>query len=177
MTTRYTRTAMTLHWLMALLILVVFPLGLYMHDLKLSPLKLELYSYHKWTGISLLLLAAFRILWRSAHTPPPLPATLPHWQQLASGAVHALLYLLLLTIPMTGWLMSSARGITTVWFGLLPLPDLIGRDKALGQLLGAVHENLNYALLLLVLVHTGAALKHRYIDKDQLLSRMLPGRK
>ncbi|MDO8208323.1 MAG: cytochrome b [Gallionella sp.] len=176
MSARYTTTAIVLHWLMALLIVVVFPLGLYMHDLKLSPLKLQLYSYHKWIGITLLLLAVLRVLWRSTHTPPPLPVTMARWQKRAGSAVHLLLYVLLLLVPLSGWLMSSAKGVQTVWFGLLPLPDLVGRDKALGNLLGSVHESLNYLLLLLVLVHILAALKHRYVDRDEVMNCMLPGK-
>ncbi len=176
MSARYTMTAIVLHWLMALLIFAVFPLGLYMHDLKLSPLKLQLYSYHKWIGVTLLVLAILRVLWRTTHTPPPLPDSIARWQQIASSAVHALLYALLLAVPMSGWLMSSAKGVQTVWFGLLPLPDLLEKDKALGQLLGSVHQNLNYLLLLLVLAHIAAALKHRYVDRDEVMNRMLPGK-
>ena len=173
-TTRYTTTAIVLHWLMALLLFVVFPLGLYMHDLKLSPAKLQLYSYHKWIGVTLLLLALLRILWRIAHTQPPLPASLPRWQKLGSGVVHALLYVLMLAVPLSGWLMSSAKGVQTVWFGILPLPDLVDKDKALGHLLGNVHQNLNYILLLLVAGHIAAALKHHYVDRDAIFARMLP---
>lgn len=175
MSARYTTTAIVLHWLMALLIFAVFPLGLYMHDLKLSPTKLQLYSYHKWIGMTLLLLAVLRMLWRIAHKPPP-SVTMARWQKRASSAVHALLYALLLFVPLSGWLMSSAKGVQTVWFGLLPLPDLVEKNKLLGQLLGSVHENLNYLLLLLVLVHIAAALKHRYIDRDEVMNRMLPGK-
>ena len=174
--TRYTTTAIVLHWLMALLLFVVFPLGLYMHDLKLSPAKLQLYSYHKWIGITLLLLALLRILWRITHTPPPLPVTMPRWQLLGSGAVHQLFYLLMLAVPLSGWLMSSAKGVQTVWFGILPLPDLLEKDKALGNLLSSVHESLNYLLLLLVVAHIAAALKHRYVDRDEVMARMLPGK-
>lgn len=168
---RYTTTAIVLHWLMALLIFAVLPLGLYMHDLKLSPTKLQLYSYHKWIGVTLLLLAVLRVLWRITHKPPAI--LMPRWQHLASSAVHFLLYGLFIAIPMSGWLMSSAKGVQTVWFGVLPLPDLIDKDKALGHLLGAVHESLSYTLLALVALHIAAALKHQLIDRDNLISRML----
>lgn len=174
MTARYTSTAIVLHWLIALLIFVLFPLGLYMHGLKLSPTKLHLYSYHKWAGITVLLLAILRLAWRATHRPPAL--NLPRWQQTASGFVHALLYLLIMAVPLSGWLMSSAKGVQTVWFGVLPLPDLLDKDKALGLLLGVVHETLNYTLLALVIIHIAAALKHRFIDKDDVLARMLPGK-
>lgn len=171
-TARYTTTAILLHWLMALMIFVVFPLGLYMHDLKLSPAKLQLYSYHKWAGITLLLLAILRVLWRLTHRPPAL--LMPRWQQTASSLVHTLLYLLFLLIPVSGWLMSSAKGVQTVWFGVLPLPDLVSKDKELGYMFGFLHASLNYVLLVLVTLHIAAALKHHWIDRDRLLSRMLP---
>lgn len=163
-----------LHWLMALLFFAVLPLGLYMADLKLSPTKLQLYSYHKWMGITILLLAVLRILWRITHRPPAL--TMPRWQQIASATVHAALYVLFLAIPVSGWLMSSAKGFQTVLFGVLPLPDLINKNKELGHTLGSVHEILSYTLSLLVVLHIAAALKHQFIDKDDLLSRMLPGK-
>jgi len=172
--TRYTTTAILLHWLMALLIFAVFPLGMYMHDLPLSPAKLQLYSYHKWIGVTLLLLALPRVLWRITHTPPALPGTMPRWQKLGSVAVHQIFYLLMLAVPLSGWLLSSAKGVQTVWFGVLPLPDLVGRDKALGHLLSVVHESLNYTLLLLVALHIAAALKHHYVDRDAIMARMIP---
>jgi cytochrome b561 len=168
----YTRTAKALHWLIALLIFAVFPLGLYMHDLKLSPAKLQLYSYHKWAGVIIFLLAIVRLLWRITHRPPAL--SLPRLQQIASGAVHHLLYVLMLAIPFSGWLMSSAKGYQTVLFGILPLPDLLAKDKELGHTLENIHASLNYLLLALVAVHIAAALKHHFIDRDQVLTRMLP---
>ena len=171
--TRYTSTAIALHWLMALLIFAVFPLGLYMHDLHLSPLKLQLYSYHKWIGITVLMLAVLRVLWRATHTPPPLPDTIARWQRIASGVLHQSLYLLLFAVPMSGWLMSSAKGFKTVWLGVVPLPDLIGKNKELGHVLENVHQSLNYLLLLLVVAHIAAALKHKYLDRDEVMARML----
>jgi cytochrome b561 len=169
---RYTGTAVMLHWLVALLIFVAFPLGMYMHDLPLSPTKLQLYSYHKWLGMTVLLLAVFRIVWRVTHTPPALPDSVPRLQQLASHTIHGLLYVLILAVPVSGWVMSSAKGFKTVWFGVLPLPDLVGKDKALGELLSGVHQSLNYLLLALVVLHVAAALKHHLIDKDGILLRM-----
>lgn len=171
---RYTRTAILLHWLVALAILCAFPLGVYMHELPLSPRKLQLYSYHKWIGIGVLSLAALRLAWRLAHRPPPMLAGMPRWQEVSAHATHHLLYLLMLAVPLSGWLMSSALGFTVVWFGVLPLPDLIGKDKQLGELLKQVHETLNFALLALVLLHVAAALKHHFFEHDGTLARMLP---
>lgn len=169
---RYSTPAVVLHWLVALLIFVSFPLGLYMVDLPLSPDKLKLYSYHKWIGVTLFLLVAFRLGWRLTHTPPPLPAGVAAWQRRASAVVHGLLYLLMVAIPLSGWLMSSAKGFQTVWFGVLPLPDLIGKDKALGDLLAEVHKAMNFTLLALVVLHVGAALQHHFIERQPFLQRM-----
>jgi cytochrome b561 len=173
---RYSTPAIVLHWLVALLIFVAFPLGLYMHDLPLSPNKLRLYSYHKWIGITILMLASLRAAWRLTHTPPPLPDSVVGWQRQASQLVHGLLYLLIFAIPLSGWLMSSAKGFQTVWFGVLPLPDLIGKDKAMGELLAEVHETLNFTMLTLVVLHVGAALQHHVIERQPFLQRMGWGR-
>ncbi|MDO8261926.1 MAG: cytochrome b [Gallionella sp.] len=174
MADRYTRTAITLHWIIALLIFTAFPLGVYMHELPLSPDKLRLYSYHKWIGVTIFLLALLRISWRRTHRPPPLPAAMPSWEKFAAHAVHSLLYVLILAIPLSGWLMSSAKGVQTVWFGVLPLPDLVSKNKELGDLLKAVHESFNILLLGLVIAHIGGALKHHLIERDDILARMLP---
>ncbi|MDD5181094.1 MAG: cytochrome b [Gallionellaceae bacterium] len=172
--TRYTATAIALHWLTALLILVAFPLGVYMHELKLSPLKLQLVSYHKWIGVTIFLLTLARLAWRVKHVPPPLPDTIPLWQQRAAQGLHYLLYVLLLCIPISGWLMSSAKGVPVVYLGLVQLPDLVGKDKALGDRLQEIHEALDFGLLALVGMHVAAAIKHHFIDKDTTLLRMLP---
>ncbi|MFC5299944.1 cytochrome b [Azospira restricta] len=174
---RYTRTAIVLHWLMAVLLLGLFAVGLYMTGLKLSPQKLQIYSWHKWAGVTAFVLAAARIAWRIGHRPPPAPMATPRWQQVAAEGAHHLLYLLMLAIPLTGWLMSSAKGFQTVVFGVLPLPDLLAKDKELGDLLAMVHAQLNYALAAVVLVHAGAALKHHLVDRDDVLTRMLPALK
>jgi len=172
--TSYTPTAVLLHWLVALCIFTTFPLGLYMSDLLLSPRKLQLYSYHKWLGISVLLLVVARLFWRLLHRPPPLALAMPRWQRLAAHGTHHLLYLLMIVVPVSGWLMSSALGVTVVWFGVLPLPDLIGRDKELGEILKTVHEALNYTMLTLVVLHVIAALDHHFRSRDDTLQRMLP---
>ena len=174
MTDHYTRTAIALHWIIALLIFTTFPLGVYMHDLPLSPDKLRLYSWHKWIGVTIFLLALVRISWRSSHLPPALPAAMQSWEKFAAQTVHYLLYMLILAIPVSGWLMSSAKGVQTVYLGILPLPDLVSKDKELGDSLKAVHESFNLLLLGLLLAHIGGALKHHFIEHDDILARMLP---
>lgn len=145
-----------------------------MVELAVSPQKLKLYSYHKWAGVTVFLLALARIAWRLAHRPPALPASVPAWQRHAASATHLLLYLLIFAIPISGWLMSSAKGFQTVYFGVLPIPDLLSKDKALGDALALVHRALNYLMASLVAVHIGAALKHHFVDRDGIMLRMLP---
>lgn len=174
MTTHYTRTAKGLHWLMALMLFGLLALGFYMADLPLSPTKLKLFSWHKWAGVSVFMLVFVRLAWRITHQPPALPTTMPKHMQLAAHAGHLALYGLMLVIPLSGWLMSSAKGFQTVWFGILPLPDLLAKNKELGTLLQEVHESLNFLLIAVIAVHVLAALKHHFIDKDDILKRMLP---
>lgn len=169
----YTRVAIALHWIIAGVILATFLLGLYMHDLPISPVKLRLYSYHKWIGVSIFMLVLIRISWRLTHRPPPLPQ-LSAWQRIAAHASHILLYLLTLAIPLAGWLFSSASGIQTVYLGLLPLPDLIARNRESAELFKAAHWYLNLGMLAVVVLHIGAALKHHYVDRNDVLARMLP---
>lgn len=170
----YTRTAIGLHWLVAIAILTSFAVGLYMHDLPLSPSKLIIYSWHKWAGVTIFLLVLFRLVWRLTHRPPGLPAGMPAWQHHAAELVHRLLYVLMIAVPLSGWLMSSAKGFQTVYFGLIPLPDLLAKDKALGDTLATLHKALNLTLAGLVLAHAAAALKHHFFDRDGVLARMLP---
>lgn len=170
----YTRTAIAFHWLVALFIFAAFALGLYMADLALSPQKLRLYSYHKWLGVTIFMLVLARLAWRLSHPVPALPVTLPRWQNVASKITHVALYALMVVIPLSGWLYSSAAGVQTVYLGLLPLPNLVVPDKALATLLRGVHWSLNVTLFVIFCVHTGAALKHHFIDRDGVLARMLP---
>jgi cytochrome b561 len=170
----YTATAIILHWLMAALILCLFGVGLYMSGLPLSPTKLQIYSWHKWAGVTVFLLVFFRLAWRITHRPPPLPAAMPPWQQFAAHAGHATLYLLMVAIPLSGWLMSSAKGFQTVYFGVLPIPDLLAKNKELGDTLKDVHQALNFLMIAIVAGHVGAALKHHFIDRDDILTRMSP---
>lgn len=177
MNNNYTRTAVALHWLMALGLLCAFAVGHYMHDLPLSPAKLKIYSWHKWAGVTLFMLMLIRFGWRLTHRPPALPDSIPPLQQMAASALHYALYFLMFAIPLTGWLMSSAKGFQTVYFGVLPLPDLVPKNKELGETLAEIHESLNLGMALLVLAHVAAAIKHQVVDKDGVLLRMMPWKK
>lgn len=173
MSTHYTATAKTLHWGMAVLIFGLFGLGFYMTGLPLSPARLQLYSWHKWAGVTVFVLVLVRLAWRASHRPPVLPSHMKPLERFAAHAGHLLLYVLMFAIPLSGWLMSSAKGFQTVWFGVLPIPDLLARDKALGDLLQTLHLGLNGLLIAALLGHIGAALKHHFLDRDDVLTRML----
>jgi cytochrome b561 len=172
---RYGAVAQLLHWTTALLLVGLFCVGFYMVDLKVSPQRLQLFSYHKWAGVTVFLLVALRLAWRLAHRPPQLPP-MPEWERRTAEITHRLLYLLLFAVPLSGWLMSSAKGFQTVWFGKLPLPDLLAKNPPLGEALEYVHYWLNKMLLGLAGLHIAAALKHYFVDHDHVLQRMLPSR-
>jgi cytochrome b561 len=174
---RYTTTAIVLHWLIAVLIVGAFTLGLVMTDIPgISPTKLRYYSWHKWAGVTVLLLAALRLLWRLKNRPPEFPAAMPPWQRSAAHALHHLLYVFIFAVPLSGYFYTLAAGYPVVWFGLVQLPVLIARNKALADTLAPVHYWLNMAMAALVVLHVLAALKHQFIDRDDTLRRMLPGR-
>ena len=174
MKSTYTSTAKVLHWLKALMFFGLLALGFYMHELPLSPEKLQFYAWHKWAGVTVFLLVLFRLYWRVTHRPPALPESMPRPLQRVAHAGHLIIYILMIAIPLSGWLMSSAKGFQTVWFGVLPIPDLIAKDKAWGDLLALVHQSRNLPFVAVLTGHIAAALKHHFVDKDDILTRMLP---
>jgi len=174
-TPRYSHMAIAFHWLLALMILGSLGVGLYMTGLSMSPTRLKLYNWHKWAGVTILVLSAARLLWRLTHQPPP-DAPGPRWQRQAANWTHRVLYGLFFAVPLAGWAYSSAAGFPVVWFGVLPLPDFVSPDKALAESLKTLHKLLAYALATLVVLHVAAALKHHFLDRDGLLHRMRPGR-
>ncbi|HEX2603669.1 MAG TPA: cytochrome b [Oxalicibacterium sp.] len=172
---RYTLPAIALHWLIALLIVATFLLGLTMTSIPgLTPTKLKYFSWHKWMGVTVLGLACLRLLWRLTHKAPSYPAGMSAWQQKAAHVVHALLYLLIFAVPLSGYFFSLASGVPVVYLGIVPLPVLIAPDPQLKAVLREMHYVLNMTLLALVCLHVLAALKHQFIDRDRLFSRMLP---
>lgn len=174
---RYGVPAILLHWGMAVLVAGAWFVGDWMTDLSFSPLKLKVYSWHKWTGVLVFALLIVRIgVQISVRIAPRSAMSMPPSGRLAQGA-HLLLYLLLALVPLSGWLFSSAAGFTTVWFGLWPIPDLVPKDAQLKELFQAVHNALTSVLAALVVLHLLAALKHHFIDRDRVLVRMVPGLK
>jgi cytochrome b561 len=172
---RYSLPAIALHWLVAILIIAAFLLGLTMTNIPgITPTKLKYFSWHKWVGVTIFGLACLRLLWRLTHTPPAYPDSMPRWQQNAAHGVHGLLYLLIFAIPVSGYFYSLAAGIPVVYLGIVPLPVFIGPDPELKALLKEVHYALNMVLLGAFCLHVLAALKHQLIDRDRTLQRMLP---
>lgn len=173
MTENYDRAAIALHWITALLIVANLLLGLSMVQLPISPRKLHWYLWHKSIGITIFAVTSLRLAWRALR-PHPAPIAMPRWQRRAASVSHAMLYALLLVIPLSGWLYSSATGVQVVYVGALPLPDLLPKDKAVADALRIVHIGLNALLAGVIAVHVAAALRHHFVDRDTVLVRMLP---
>ncbi|CAM2152147.1 cytochrome b561 [Paraburkholderia tropica] len=172
---RYSGVAMLLHWLVAVLIVWGFALGWIMTDIPgITPTKLRYFSWHKWIGVTVLALVLVRLIWRATHAAPALPASTPAWEKGLAHLGHFLLYVLMVAIPVTGYLYSSAAGIQVVYLGIWPLPTLIDPDTALKGTLRLVHVSLNYTLLAVVALHVLAVVKHQLLDRQNILARMLP---
>jgi len=168
---RYTRTAITLHWLIAALIICAFSLGWIMTDLAVSPLRLRMFNWHKWVGVTILLLVIIRLVWRLTHRPPPM-LPMPAWQRISAKTLHAALYVLLLLQTFSGWIYSNAAGYQVVYLGLIPLPNLVEKNKEVADVLMERHEFLGWCLFVAALLHIMAALKHQFMDGDSTLKRM-----
>ena len=173
--TRYHPVSIAFHWLLALMILGSLGMGLYMTGLPFSPTRLKLYNWHKWAGMTILMLSAARLLWRLTHQPPA-DAPMPAWQRLAAHGAHWALYALFFAVPLAGWAYSSAAGFPIVLYGVLPLPDWVAPSRELAEGIKPLHRWLAYALATVITLHVAAALKHHFIDRDGLLHRMRPGR-
>lgn len=174
---RYRAIAIALHWLMAIVLILLVVLGLYMvslPDVGFDTRKIVLILYHKQLGIFALTLAVLRLAWRVGHALPALVETLPEWQKVIARFVHLCLYGLMFALPVTGWLMSSAAGFPVSFLGLFELPDLISHNDYLFRAFVQAHKWLSYALIGLTLLHIGAALGHHFLAKDETLQKMLP---
>ena len=171
---RWGHVSQLLHWSIVVLIVVLGYLGLTMTDLANSPDKIRLYALHKSLGLTLLALVLLRLFWRVyAGAPRPLPGS-PAWQERIATLTHFALYVLLLAIPISGWIFNSATGFPLQWFGMINLPAIAGRDAGLRELSATWHEWLFWALVLLALVHAAAAIYHHLFQHDATLARMLP---
>ena len=179
---RYHGIAICLHWVIAILILGMLVVGTYMVWLDESgPLRYSLTQWHKSFGIIALLLIAWRILWRLTHPPPTLPDHLQPWEKRAAGLTHVALYQLILAIPLSGWIMVSASplALPTFLFDKIPWPhlppfDKLPNKKDIALLFGDIHAIAGYLLMLLLVAHIGASLRHRFVLHDEVMARMSP---
>ena len=176
--TRYDPVAIFLHWSIALMILLMLPMGFLMEDAP-SSLKPLIYNLHKSIGLTIIALSLFRIVWRLLNPPPALPDSMPRSQKILAHAAHWALYAFIIGMPLSGWLMVSATAKYPIdFFGLgiapfLPMPHLEDA-KATGHMLTEWHESIAYGGIALLVVHIGAALKHHFVAHDGILQRMLP---
>ncbi len=171
---RYTAVAQSFHWIIAALIVTQFTLAWMADDLPLGMHKLALLARHKSFGMTVLMLAILRLLWRLKNPPPALPADMKPIERWLAKATHIGFYVLLFAMPLTGWMMSSAKNYSVSWFGLFTWPNLIGQNDTAFEFLKSTHEILSDALFALAALHILAALKHHFWNKDDVFTRMLP---
>lgn len=170
----YPGTSKLLHWLIALCVLVTIPVAIVMTRLDPGPTMNTLYNFHKSLGVLILILMLLRLANRLVVGAPAPDPSLERWERAASSAVHGLLYVLLLAMPIVGWIANSAYGAPTPFFGLFALPALVGKNEALAMQLFTLHRLTGFAVAALALGHIGAALQHHFIKGDGVLRRMLP---
>ena len=172
---RWGSVTRTLHWLMALLILAMFVLGWTAVIYPMSPAKLKLFIWHKSIGLTTGILVLIRIFWRHTNPPPPLPESMPRWEQAASKFSHALLYTCLIIMPIAGFAASQFTKYGVTYFGMFKIPPMGSPNKVVYDWLQGVHGFTANILMILVLVHVLAALRHLVIKKDGIFNRMMPG--
>ena len=168
---RFGLIAILLHWIMAVLIIGLLGIGLYMVSLPIGFEKLKLYGWHKEYGFLVLGLVIFRLFWRLINITPHL--SLPWFEIIAARLMHWAFYGFMLAMPITGWLITSAAGLPASFFGLFVLPNLIAPNEEFRQFFELVHKWLGYGLIVAIFLHACAALKHHFIDKDDILKRMI----
>lgn len=169
---RFGVVSIFLHWLMAILIIGLLISGFYMTNISLSALKLKLFRWHKEFGMLVLMLVILRLTWRLANITPAL-LSLPAWERFAARSVHWLFFGFMFVLPISGWLLSSTAGIPVSFFGLFVFPDFMAPNETMRLLLEEIHEFLAYFLIAVLCLHIAAALKHHFINKDDILRRML----
>jgi cytochrome b561 len=162
-----------LHWLFVALLIVQISLGLIDRALPLGPARATAINNHKSLGITILALAVIRLLWRWANPVPDLPFRLKPKEQALARFTHVTLYVLLLGMPLSGWLLTSAHAYKITWFNLFPIPWLVGKNLALFKVMDQLHEALAILFGLIVALHVVAALRHHFVLKDGTLQRML----
>ncbi len=170
----YGWVAKFLHWVIGFTMIALLAVGTYMEGLKASDFKWTLYLTHKSIGVAILLLILWRIIWTIYNKAPRLPEGMDKKLVLASKLTHLALYVVMIGMPLSGWLMSSAGGYPVSFFKLFTIPPLMDKNPDLGKIFHLIHEIMGKAAIALIVIHVLAALKHHIIDKDNILTRMLP---
>ena len=173
---RYTKVAIALHWIIGLAIIFMLGLGLLLDEIP-DNYKFAAYQFHKSLGLTILALSFVRLFWRLTHRAPPLPAGMKTWEIWAAKLTHYAFYVLMIGIPLTGWALVSASPLNfpIMWFGVFEWPHLpLTPNKELSDTFSQAHEILAYLTIILLGMHIGAALKHYFINKDNVLTHMLP---
>ena len=169
---RFGIIAILLHWVMAILIIALTLLGLYMVRIPISIQKLQFYGWHKEFGILGLMLVIVRLMWRLRNINPSLES-IPPWEEFAARTVHWTFYFFMFAMPISGWLITSSSDLPVSFFGFFTLPNLVVASESHRIFYSKIHEWLGYALIVVFCMHTAAALKHHFINKDLILRRML----
>jgi cytochrome b561 len=164
----------TLHWIIVLLIITQWWIAERADDLPNGLAKLQALAWHKSFGITVLMLAIVRLVWRWLNPVPALEGATKPWERVLASISHVLLYALIFALPLTGWMMSSARNFPVSWFKLFQLPDLVAPSQATFELMVDLHHLLFKVLVGVALLHVAGALKHHVIDRNDVLKRMLP---
>jgi cytochrome b561 len=172
-TAQWGSVAQFLHWLIVVLIVIQVALALAAEEMH-GVAKLATLARHKSVGITILMLAVIRVLWRLSGPTPPLPSTLKPYERFLAHFTHIALYVLIFAMPLSGWIMTSARGFPASWFSLFQLPDLVAKNRPLYEAMQETHEALAWTLGAVATLHALAALKHHFVLKDNILRRMLP---
>lgn len=171
---RYGAVAQLLHWTVVVLVILQFVLGFTASGMPISMQRLMLLANHKSIGMTILALVILRLTWRAFTPAPALPQHMPPLQKNLAHCSHVLLYGLLICMPIVGWITSSASHLTVTWFGFFPFPNLVGPDAHLAKLAKATHAAMAWLLLVTASLHAAAALWHHFVQKDDVLLRMLP---
>ncbi|MBN8727552.1 MAG: cytochrome b [Xanthomonadales bacterium] len=172
---RWGSVAQSFHWIIVALILVQAAIGLYMVGLPKRPSIIPIYNFHKSLGLTILLLAVLRLAWRAVDRRPDMPAGMSQAQALGARIGHVLLYGLLFAVPLSGWLFDSASNLRPLyWWGWLKLPHLVEADKAFAQTAQTLHVAIFWALAVVAAGHAAIALVHHFVNRDDVLRRMLP---
>lgn len=166
----YHVVARWLHWVNGIMVILNIVGGLG-HDALEGVIAVM--PLHKATGITILALTLVRLAWRLAHAPPPFPSGMARWERTAAKASHHLFYVLLILVPLTGWIMSSPGDRPLTWFGLFAIPKFaVGKDDGIVDISHEAHEVLGILFGVLALIHIAAALRHHFILRDDVLRRM-----